>query len=229
MVSPAFLLSWIFTLSFLLSFLLAEYMKRASATKHHPIYSLLPLRHNLRETRLISLKPGKWDDPICCHLDVVSLGEKPEFEALSYTWGEKQATNVRSRMRLNGQDFAIALNLETALRHLRSEANARVLWVDAICINQGDIEERNEQVSMMRDIYSSSQRVLIWLGTVDEPRRPKQDAKVKQKQICQWRTDFTTWSESCRPSRGQGDDRRLSRQDRSILWAPTFVEAQPEH
>ncbi|RYP81054.1 hypothetical protein DL769_002163 [Monosporascus sp. CRB-8-3] len=196
MVSPAFLPPWIFSLSFLLSFLLAKYMKRASAAKRHPIYSLLSLRHNLRETRLIRLQPGKWDDPICCHLDVVSLDEKPEFEALSYTWGEKQGNNARSRMRLNGQDFPIALNLETALRHLRSEADARVLWVDAICINQGDIEERNEQVSMMRDIYSSSKRVLIWLGTVNEPRRTKQDPKVKQKQLCQWHTDFTTWSES---------------------------------
>ncbi|KAJ3545639.1 hypothetical protein NM208_g2414 [Fusarium decemcellulare] len=144
-------------------------------------------------------RPGKWDDPISCHLDVVSLEEKPEFEALSYTWGERQRNNAKSRMRLNGQDFPIAFNLETALRHLRSEADARALWVDAICINQADIEERNEQISIMRDVYSYSKRVLIWLGTVDEPRRPKDPNVKKQKQLCHWRTDFTTWSESSVP------------------------------
>ncbi|KAF4458533.1 heterokaryon incompatibility [Fusarium albosuccineum] len=194
MSSPAFVLPWLLPVLFLLRFLLAGYVK--SPAKRHPIYSLLPLRHNLRETRLIRLQPGKWDDLICCHLDVVSLEERPEFEALSYTWGERQRNNAKSRMRLNGQDFPIALNLETALRHLRSEADARTLWVDAICINQADIEERNEQISIIRDVYSYSKRVLIWLGTVDEPRRPKDPNVKKQQQICHWRTDFTTWSES---------------------------------
>ncbi|KEY74542.1 hypothetical protein S7711_07148 [Stachybotrys chartarum IBT 7711] len=202
MMDLVFLLPWILGFSLLLRFLFNRYVKRKSVEAYHAIYSALPLRHHLRETRIVRLQPGKWIEAIRCHLDVVSLDSKPEFEALSYTWSENKdgaRKDAKSRMILNGHNFLVSSNLKLALRQLRSETEARVLWVDAICINQSDIEERNEQVSMMRNIYSSCNHVIIWLGTVEEPRRSRQEPKLEPKEVCQWRTDFKTWSDSSVP------------------------------
>lgn len=74
---------------------------------------------------------------------------------------------------LKDQPFQVTKNLEAALRNLRyrpihsATSNDRVLWIDAICINQNDIQERNVQVRQMLDIYKSATRVVIWLGEGD--------------------------------------------------------------
>jgi hypothetical protein len=65
----------------------------------------------------------------------------------------------------------VTTNLEAALRHLRYEDRGRVLWVDALCINQRDVRERNSQVKKMRSIYTGAKKVVVWLG-------PEDDAKV---------------------------------------------------
>ena len=65
---------------------------------------------------------------------------------------------------IDGFRVSVTTNLEVALRHLRSETVKRLLWVDAVCINQQDDMEKSEQVKMMRDIFSSAQKVLAWSG-----------------------------------------------------------------
>ena len=63
----------------------------------------------------------------------------------------------------------ISQNLEGVLRALREEHKERILWVDALCINQKDLIERNEQVPKMNRIYSQASCVLIWVGDREEP------------------------------------------------------------
>jgi hypothetical protein len=58
----------------------------------------------------------------------------------------------------------VTTNLEVALRYLRHQKAHKVLWVDALCINQEDIKERNYQVRTMRDIYVAAEKVVVWLG-----------------------------------------------------------------
>jgi hypothetical protein len=60
--------------------------------------------------------------------------------------------------------MGITRNLEAALRHIRHEHHPRILWVDAVCINQGDISKRGHQVRLMRSIYKNATKVLIWIG-----------------------------------------------------------------
>ena len=84
-----------------------------------------------------------------------------EFEALSYYWGTEKADRTLS---LNGAPFLIRSNLDTALRELCKQKTERVLWIDAICINQADVNERSEQVRMMSSIYRRAARVIIWIG-----------------------------------------------------------------
>ncbi|KAE8446189.1 hypothetical protein EG329_012414 [Mollisiaceae sp. DMI_Dod_QoI] len=124
-----------------------------------------PLNLALREIRLLSLLPGDFADVIHCQLSVVSLDEDPAYEALSYVWGDARQ---KLPIILNGENFIITKNLESALRYLRDEHFPRHLWVDAICINQNDIMERAQQVGLMDAIYSKTKEVLIWLGREQE-------------------------------------------------------------
>ncbi|KAK4448890.1 heterokaryon incompatibility protein-domain-containing protein [Podospora aff. communis PSN243] len=85
----------------------------------------------------------------------------PEYEALSYTWGD---SSQKRTIGLNGIDFDVTTNLHAALNRLRLPDSKRLLWVDAICIDQTNTDERAAQVPRMREIYQRAQRVVIWLG-----------------------------------------------------------------
>lgn len=84
-----------------------------------------------------------------------------EYEALSYVWGEV-AGHVS--IQVCGENFKATSNLEQALRRLRYKDRSRLLWVDAVCINQLDIPERNSQVKLMGSIYETAHQVIVWLG-----------------------------------------------------------------
>ncbi|AEO69925.1 uncharacterized protein THITE_2033124, partial [Thermothielavioides terrestris NRRL 8126] len=83
------------------------------------------------------------------------------YEALSYTWGD--ASSPLS-IRLDKQDFKVTANLHAALTVLRLPTEPRILWIDAICINQHDNAEKAFQVPLMGMIYSRAATVNIWLG-----------------------------------------------------------------
>ena len=59
-------------------------------------------------------------------------------------------------------------NLGAALRALRHNNRPRYLWIDAICIDQDHIREKNHQVDMMSEIYGRAKNVCIWLGEASE-------------------------------------------------------------
>ncbi|KAI2637516.1 heterokaryon incompatibility protein-domain-containing protein [Xylaria nigripes] len=95
---------------------------------------------------------------------------EPEYEALSYTWAS-ELPSIKADVSgdvISGGSFSaeieISGNLASALNHLRYEDDNRVLWIDAICINQKDDAERNLQVKRMGNIYSLARRVIVWLG-----------------------------------------------------------------
>ena len=111
--------------------------------------------------RTINIKPGYNYDLVSCRVQHVRLSEKPRYEALSYCWGNPTPNRA---IICNDKPFRITTNLDLALRRLRSETEERILWADAICINQQDIDERNQQVRLMRQIYENAERVVVWLG-----------------------------------------------------------------
>src|SRR6266536_1633585 len=114
--------------------------------------------------RLVVLQPGHGDD-IHCRLLYTTHSNKPNYEALSYTWGGIDRPRM---LHINGMIMACGENLWQALKHLRSPEVERMLWVDAICIDQSNKCERTHQVSQMRAIYSHAVTVLIWLGPETE-------------------------------------------------------------
>ncbi|KAH7066448.1 heterokaryon incompatibility protein-domain-containing protein [Paraphoma chrysanthemicola] len=86
----------------------------------------------------------------------------PHFEALSYTWGAKRWRSPR--INIAKASLKVRPNLLDALRHLRRSDAPRVLWIDAVSINQNDLSERSQQVERMGDIFRCAHRVVVWLG-----------------------------------------------------------------
>lgn len=121
-----------------------------------------PLHPPSQQIRLLTLLPvsDTSEHSVSAILHTVSLDDQPAFEALSYTWGYKTDTR---EININGYAAHITKNLEAALRRLRGP-KPRVLWVDALCINQKDNDEKNHQVPLMSQIYTNCQQVIIWLG-----------------------------------------------------------------
>ncbi|KAH7034649.1 heterokaryon incompatibility protein-domain-containing protein [Microdochium trichocladiopsis] len=111
--------------------------------------------------RIIHLEPGRGDDTLSCTLETAALGDGVKYEALSYAWGDP---SDRRTIKCHGRDLDITTSLFKALQQLRRASETRLLWADAVCINQQDMEEKSEQVGLMSQIYSQPQRVLIWLG-----------------------------------------------------------------
>jgi hypothetical protein len=99
-------------------------------------------------------------------MSVIPLTESEPFDALSYVWGDPSVKD--GSMICNGHQIDITYNLWAALSQIWRIWPEKKLWVDAICINQNDIPERNQQVTMMGAIYSIAQCVVVWLGESTE-------------------------------------------------------------
>jgi hypothetical protein len=102
---------------------------------------------------------------IHCILQTASLDDEPSYTALSYVWGTDEPSTA---VLINGKLVLVRKNLAAALRHLRQTDRSLNIWIDAICINQDDNEEKSHQVQMMGKIYKSCVEVLAWLGPADD-------------------------------------------------------------
>lgn len=124
------------------------------------------------QIHLLRLLPAKdMAPPISVELYVSDMeGEDPQYEALSYCWGTDMSTNTLNVGTAGAErTFKLSLtsNLDSALRHLRRSDRPRTLWIDSVCINQGSIEERNQQVQLMDRVHLGAERVVIWLGVAE--------------------------------------------------------------
>ncbi|KAM0426045.1 hypothetical protein ACHAPT_008676 [Fusarium lateritium] len=122
--------------------------------------------------RLLKILPGAANDTIRCRLHVCSMRDnRNAYEALSYCWNADWVHSIRwasgqfPTVECNGVKMAVGVNLHLALRRIRREDSTRVVWADAICIDQSNLVERSQQVAAMGDIFRNAFRVLVWLGT----------------------------------------------------------------
>jgi hypothetical protein len=134
-------------------------------------YKYLPLDAVTNDIRLIRLHAGRDNDELSCTLVHMPLSVGLEYRALSYAWQDPYlfpgtTSNTTEKLIVNTNwVLDIHANLSSFLRHLRgSEYIDGFLWIDAICINQQDVQERNLQVLRMCNIYNLSQYVIAWLG-----------------------------------------------------------------
>lgn len=133
-------------------------------------YEYRPLRSGPNNIRLLQILPGKGNSEIFCQVFQYTLRIEKAFglyEALSYVWGD--STDPQQVWVKNAEDehyriFSVTRNLYAALRRLRDPDLPRTIWIDAVCINQDDLEERASQVQIMARIYAYAVSVTVWLG-----------------------------------------------------------------
>ena len=118
-----------------------------------------------RTIRLLTLEVGSGDDPLHCSISVEQLDKSVIYNALSYTWGDEAPKHTIS---CDDQRLEITENLHSALRQIREDGRTEPIWIDAISINQSDIDERTAQVKMMKEIYGNARLVIAWLGNANE-------------------------------------------------------------
>lgn len=125
-----------------------------------------PLVVEASELRLLLVWPPRDNqDAIYCTLIHGRLGTGIEYDAVSYTWADETGDDSqRKTVLINDLALSVTATCEAVLRRARLQSTAKVLWIDAVCINQADTNERGHQVGLMPDIYSHAKKVLIFPG-----------------------------------------------------------------
>ncbi|KAK0724223.1 heterokaryon incompatibility protein-domain-containing protein [Lasiosphaeris hirsuta] len=174
-------------------------------SSHFPPIPYPHLPANTDAIRILTVEPGDFLSPLVCTLTPAAFHDKPKYVALSYTWGNShpspvsppKAQNKTPRIdsepvsiTVNDHAFGIAPNLHAALVHLRSPTHPLPIWADAVCINQHDAEERNQQVSLMSFIYSRAIHTVAWIGAKGLPSTNQPESRAMAAEWKSGRTQF---------------------------------------
>lgn len=126
-------------------------------------YTALPTNSEPVTIRLLEFLPRNSEDGhMVCRLTHQRLAEcRGQYEAPSYVWG---STADPIPLSVNGNYLPIGRNLYRALTDLQYSEDSRVLWVDSVCIDQTVVDERDQQVAIMTEIYRGAARTVIYLG-----------------------------------------------------------------
>lgn len=115
--------------------------------------------------RLIILHPdSNFESSINCSLMIESLENKPRYSFLSYLWDGSKSN--KSFVYIDGQRFSIHQQPFHALMHIRHQSNPLILWVDSLCINLSNYEERSHQVGQMGSVVKYATETIVWLGNL---------------------------------------------------------------
>jgi heterokaryon incompatibility protein (HET) len=127
--------------------------------------------HFRDQIRLLKLHPGTSSSRLSCELVHVRLQDNPYYEAVSYTWADEDG-NLEFRcpllIREDCRPIMVSTSCAAVLKRFRDETVERILWIDAVCIDQKNTLERSEQVEIMPRIYRQAKEVLVYIGDVDE-------------------------------------------------------------
>ena len=157
---PIYPISFLFSITyFLLSYYLLKYgvLLRVYKYEHKP----LAKRENVRLLRLRA-QPLLANAPVQCDMIHTSLQRPPQYTAVSHRWDAIGAP--REMILIDGGLFAVSKSIFTLLMAKRSKFHPHYFWIDSICINQSDVEEKGKQVGMMRNIFEEAERAMCWIG-----------------------------------------------------------------
>jgi hypothetical protein len=155
---------------------LAYDSRRSKASTY--CYSPLPPGEDI--IRLLRLMPAR-DMAAALHCELFHYSLKSGqgthlYEALSYVWGDPIKTKT---IFVGEESLNVTSNLHSALLHLRNHVMERILWIDAICINQGNTEEKENQIQYMAKIYDQAKCVVVWLGEdADDGQQALEDIRA---------------------------------------------------
>lgn len=156
-------------------------------------YDSVPLSNPSTEIRLLEVHPASsYTDDLYCRIYTAPISQPPSYIALSYAWGANTKTHDISVVNpvneggasthgTGGSSLPLTSSLDICLRHLRElchrgKVESKPLWIDQICINQDDNDEKSFQVMLMKDVYSSAHQVIVWLGPAADDSDKVMDA-----------------------------------------------------
>ncbi|KAI1439855.1 heterokaryon incompatibility protein-domain-containing protein [Annulohypoxylon stygium] len=151
-----------------------DYNLTEDQVKHQYQYHQLPSKTSFR---IMELLPGEKSAPISYRLQIADWSRSTRFESVSYAWGD---VNRKIISTCDGLNLMITNNLRDCLVAMRYTDQSRFLWVDAICIDQTNTEERGHQVSHMGDFYRRATRVVVWLGRDENDQVQRSIAAIKE-------------------------------------------------
>ena len=114
-----------------------------------------------RNIRLLRLNMRWFCSEPSCEIIEVPLDDAPPFEAISYTWGGQK---LDIPLKVNGKKLLVTAAVDEMLFNQRSIFGSKLFWIDAICIDQSNLDEKNVQLPLMANIYRRASRVIVWLG-----------------------------------------------------------------
>jgi Heterokaryon incompatibility protein (HET) len=117
------------------------------------------------QIRLLKLYRTSLLGDIRCELHHYCLDHAPAYEAISYRWG---CDELSHNIFISDSPYRVTANAEIALRSVQSMLRPRLIWIDSICINQTDNNEKEEQIMLMREIFRRAKRVIISLGDAED-------------------------------------------------------------
>ncbi|KAK0624203.1 heterokaryon incompatibility protein-domain-containing protein [Immersiella caudata] len=156
-----------------------------------PFYS--PLDYNAQQIRVLVVDSGELGEEIQARFEHISLeGDSAThnaFHALSYCWGEStERFNITIRLGDRESVLPVSPTVKRAICRLRKPNEQLRIWIDAVCINQDDLEERANQVALMGQIYSRAEEVHVWLDeemlALDESLRLIRDVYNCNHRVC---------------------------------------------
>jgi hypothetical protein len=130
-------------------------------------FQYTPLDAKSSAIRLLTIHPVDPHDTFSLHCSLVqlSLDHHPVCHALSNAWSDVSNNLLPEEITVDGKQLTVGPNLAAALKARRERDLGHVpIWIDAICINQADINEKSDQILRMRQIYAQAVLVTVWLG-----------------------------------------------------------------
>jgi hypothetical protein len=156
--------------------------------RREQLYKYRDLEHSDKNIRLLKLNKRLLFYQPSCELIETPLDEAPPFEAISYTWGPN-APSIP--IKVDGALVLVTAAIDELLWDRRSFFTSHLFWIDAICINQSNKEEKSRQLPMMAKIYGRAARVIVWLGAPQS----RKDTRIVRKMI-----RALTWPQSIVPT-----------------------------
>ena len=144
-------------------------------------YASCPVDRTSREIRLLKLHPNNDEGVIKCDMQTYNHHDRPSYAPVSYTWGPEI---VHTNIVINGALFPVRENLWDFLQQQRLHGNYGHFWIDALCIQQSEVQERNHQVRMMDSIYTQARAVFIWLG------KERDGSDIAMQMLADWAWDY---------------------------------------
>ena len=121
---------------------------------------------------------------VCCELVSNADEQGPSYVGLSYAWGDAQ---IRRPILVGNKVFHATENLAVALEHLQEKDKTITFWIDAICIDQSNSNEKSVQVQRMGDIFASAVVVIAWIGLATE------DSDLALQELEKYGEDMMSW------------------------------------